>query len=410
MENLKEVADLLYKYLQDDLTSEESTRLLNWVKQSEKNRQFFDSTKNLETLLEFAKVKNENLQHIDVDQAWEHLKSFQRVEKRKSKLMSFYWKRYSVAASIFLGVLTFIYFWLMPSTKKPHQIVKPPKEIGHDVLPATDKAVLTLENGTKIILDSSRQGRLAIDGGASIVKKSNGQLVYEKSSLKNTYAEVTYNTVTIPKGGDVVFVTLSDGTNVWMNAASSIRYPVSFASNERKVEMNGEAYFEVAHDATRPFLVQKGDLKVTVLGTHFNVNTYEDEADVRVTVLEGSVKVAAKEKSVIVKPSEQAITRRQAASVLTINRSPNLEEVMAWKNGKFIFNNTRLETIMRQLSRWYNVTVTYQGDFRSQDISITGRISRYSNVSRVLDLLQTAGMIQYTIDNKNIILKPLTRY
>jgi ferric-dicitrate binding protein FerR (iron transport regulator) len=194
-------------------------------------------------------------------------------------------------------------------------------------------------------------------------------------------------------------MTLSDGSRVWLNAGSSITYPVAFVGNERKVQINGEGYFEVAHNADKPFVVSKGDVSVTVLGTHFNVNAYDDESDVRVTLLEGSVEVKSKVgsgKSKVIKPGEQAkvISNGQ----LTISKDVDLDEVMAWKNQQFIFERLDLASIMRQLSRWYDIEVNYEGKMPSNKFS--GIISRTRNISAVLEMLKGTGDLQFKVDGK----------
>jgi len=416
MENFEELADLLYKHIREDLTAQESVRLQNWVQQSEKNRQFFDKASNSKILLENVSIKRESLQEMDLDKAWQELKNlgWEQPDEPEGRVISFNWRRYAVAASLLIVVLAGAYLWLKPVNKQPAEIATTPKEIKHDVLPDTKNAVLTLADGTTIILDSAQNGMLATQGGMSVVKKDKGQLVYEGNRLATEGSPLAYNTITVPKGSDVVFLTLADGSKVWMNAASSIRYPATFAGNERKVEITGEAYFEVAKSvvasgtkqpgAKQSFIVQKGNMQVEVLGTHFNVNTYEEEGNIKVTLLEGSVKVSqlATHDSRQLKPGQQAII---ADKNISVKQDPNIEEVTAWKNGKFVFDNTGLEQIMRLIERWYDVDISYEGDIKEQDITLTGRISRYSNASKVLELLETTGMIHFTIDGKKIIVK-----
>lgn len=419
MENFEELADLLYKHIREDLTAQESVRLQNWVQQSEKNRQFFDKASNSKILLENVNIKRESLQEMDLDKAWQELKNlgWELPDEPEGRVISFNWRRYAVAASLLIIALAGAYLWLKPVNKKPAEIATTPKEIKNDVLPNTKNAVLTLADGTTIILDSAQNGMLATQGETRVVKKANGQVVYEAGSSPLGEAGVRYNTITVPKGSDVVFITLADGSKVWMNAASSIRYPTTFAGNERKVEITGEAYFEVAKRVTatgakQTFIVQKGNMQVDVLGTHFNVNTYEEEGNIKVTLLEGSVRVrseAGGQKSEVLKPGQQAVvkvspTGGDLEGAIKVKQDANIEEVMAWKNGKFVFDNTSLEMIMRQIERWYDVEVSYEGNIKDQGITLTGRISRYSNASKVLDLLQTAG-IHFMINGKKIIIK-----
>lgn len=436
MENFEEIADLLYKYIREDISTEESVRLQNWVQQSGKNQQFFDKASNTKLLLENVSIKRESLQQVDLDQAWQELKNlgWELPEEPEVKVIPFNWRKYAVAASLLIVVLAGAYLWLKPVNKQPAEIATTPKEIKNDVLPNTKNAVLTLADGTTIILDSAQNGMLATQGGMSVVKKDKGQLVYEGSPLATEGSPLAYNTITVPKGSDVVFITLSDGSKVWMNAASSIRYPTTFTGNVRKVEITGEAYFEVAKSvvasgtkqpgAKQSFIVQKGNMQVEVLGTHFNVNTYEEESNIKVTLIEGLVRVLlrsarndSQKSEVVIKPGQQAVVKVSPTGVrhpeqsegsegaIRVKQDPNIEEVMAWKNGKFVFDNTGLETIMRQIERWYDIEVSYEGNIKGQEITLTGEISRYSNASQVLELLETTRFLQFTVEGRKITVK-----
>jgi ferric-dicitrate binding protein FerR (iron transport regulator) len=193
---------------------------------------------------------------------------------------------------------------------------------------------------------------------------------------------------------------LPDGTKVWLNAASSLKYPAAFAGNERRVELNGEAYFEVSKDPSKPFFVKTASQTVAVLGTHFNINSYTDESATKTTLLEGSVKVTGNNgQSVKIKPGEQAINY---ANAISIKENVDTDEAIAWKNGKFMFKNTDLQTIMRQLSRWYDVDVEYQGKIEQKHYM--GRISRNVPVSQIFEILKTSGL-NFTINGRKIIVK-----
>jgi ferric-dicitrate binding protein FerR (iron transport regulator) len=213
---------------------------------------------------------------------------------------------------------------------------------------------------------------------------------------------VQYNTLTVPRGSKIVELTLTDGTKVVMNAASAITFPTVFAGNERKVAITGEAYFEVAHDKSKPFIVSKGDAQVEVLGTHFNVNAYDDEEAINVTLLEGSVRVTtlSKKQNVILKPGQMA----RITSKLELLPDVNINEVMAWKEGKFRFGEfASIETVMRQLSRWYDVEVQYKGKVSGH---IGGTIERAANISQVLHILEMTGIVKFNIQGRKIIVMP----
>jgi ferric-dicitrate binding protein FerR (iron transport regulator) len=262
--------------------------------------------------------------------------------------------------------------------------------------PGTSKATILLSDGSSVSLDGQTNGILAKQGNVKLLKTADGQISYQGNG--NGYMQ--YNTLFNPRGSRVVTLTLSDGTRVWLNAESSLKYPVAFSSVDRKVEITGEAYFEVAHDASKPFRVVKGNMLVTVLGTHFNVNAYEDEDNIKVTLLEGSVKVSKGSAISFIKPGQQA----KIASDLKIVSDVNIEEVMAWKNGKFQFGEASdIKTIMKEVARWYDLHVEYQGVITDH---IGGTISRDSNVSQVLKKLELTGVVKFRINGNKIIVMP----
>jgi transmembrane sensor len=282
--------------------------------------------------------------------------------------------------------------------------------------PQSNRATITLANGQTVYLDSAGNGSLATQGNVQVVKLADGQIAYKGSAN-----ELVYNTLTNPKGSRVIDMTLSDGSRIWLNAGSSITYPVTFVGNERNVEIKGEVYFEVAHNASKPFRVRHNDMEVKVLGTHFNMNAYEDEPEVKVTLLEGSVKVQqsaigpapkreqlAKDNdyAAVLKPGEQAVlavkSPRHDGHALTIHHSPNLEQVMAWKNGLFSFTGADLSTVMRQLSRWYDIQVKYEGQIPTRKFS--GEITHDLTLSQLMNGLQSLG-IKFKIEGRTMIVQ-----
>ncbi|MGH2565646.1 MAG: FecR family protein, partial [Ginsengibacter sp.] len=257
------------------------------------------------------------------------------------------WLKYVAAAA----VLVFLFggYWLFTGkkvTNGPGQtnIVKIDVEA-----PKVTKATITLASGKQIVLDSAGNGLLAVQKNVQLVKLADGQIAYNGNGTTNTSIE--YNTLSNPRGSKVINLTLSDGSKVWLNAESSLRYPTAFTGAVRKVEITGEAYFEIAHDANKPFKVTRGETEVTVLGTHFNVNAYDDEEALKVTLLEGSVKVSQGNSNQTLSPGEQAQVTSQKQ--IYLDKAPDLDQVMAWKNGLFNFNKTDIGTIMRQVQRWY---------------------------------------------------------
>jgi ferric-dicitrate binding protein FerR (iron transport regulator) len=254
--------------------------------------------------------------------------------------------------------------------------------------------MITLADGSTIYLDSVGGGTLAVQNDVQVMKTAEGKVVYTGATTGN--GEIVYNTLFNPRGSKVIDMQLSDGSHVWLNAGSSIRYPVAFIGKERVVEINGEAYFEVARlersnaknakqaqrtqSENMPFIVKKGDVSVTVLGTHFNVNAYDDEESLKVTLLEGSVAVKRASTMVKLTPGQQAIA---ASGKLQVASSVDVDEVMAWKNGKFVFNKTNVQTTMRQIARWYDVDIEYKDNVKG---FFSGGISRLENASQLLKM------------------------
>lgn len=260
------------------------------------------------------------------------------------------------------------------------------------ITPGSNKAVLVLGDGTQILLDSTGNGNLSSAGNTTIVKV-NGQLSYNNGENP----EAAFNTLVTPKGGQYQVV-LADGTTVWMNAASSLRYPTAFIGAEREVELQGEAYFEVAKNQAKPFKVKVNGMEVQVLGTHFNIMAYQNEAVVKTTLLEGAVNVKEGGNAVLLKPGQQAL-RTQNAPIKVIS-DVDTEEAVAWKNGYFKFNSDGLDVVLRQIERWYDVTVSNEGPRSGRKFS--GKISRTSDIKDVLKVLELSK-VTYRIEGKKIV-------
>jgi transmembrane sensor len=306
--------------------------------------------------------------------------------------------KYGAAAAILLGVCVGGY-WLLLNKSQLAVMQVQAGRFKNDVQPGGNKATLTLSSGSVIDLDSARHGALATQGSSQVIKLNDSVLTYA-SGTKSAEA-VAYNTLATPKGGQYLLV-LPDGTKVWLNAASSITYPTAFAGQERKVAITGEAYFEVAKNEKLPFIVQKGEMTMQVLGTHFNVNTYEDEDAMKTTLLEGSVKILRGSNSSVLRPGQQAILGNNNGQIQVINDA-NIEEVMAWKNGLFHFNNSSLQDVMRQIARWYDVEIEYKGAIPTRQFG--GEISRNSNASEVLKILELSK-VHFQIDGRKIVVMP----
>jgi len=291
-------------------------------------------------------------------------------------------KRLSVAASVLL-IISISYFSLRPavspvSIEKNIEITK-----DFDVKPGGQKAILTLSDGSQIILDSAANGLLTQQGASAVIKLTNGQLQY--SSSKIATAEVLYNTMSTPVGGQYQ-LQLPDGSKVWLNAASSIRYPTAFSEQVRRVEITGEAYFEIARNKNMPFVVQfNNGTEVRVLGTHFNIKAYSDEPEIKTTLLEGSISITHGQKNILLSSGNQAQIDKKGDIKLVMNS--DTEEAVAWKNGSFQFNSADLESVMRQTARWYNLEVEYKGN-PSKENRFTGKIPMSVNLSRLLKWME----------------------
>jgi len=310
------------------------------------------------------------------------------------------WQRVAVAASILIALGTGAYF-LFVRTTAPEITTALGNKTKNDVAPGGNKAVLTLANGATIILDSAANGELARQGNVKVLKTNNGQLAYNSDHEKP--AKVLYNTLATPRGGQYQLV-LPDGSKVWLNAASSIRYPTAFTGSNRQVEVTGEAYFEIARDAAKPFIVRLGSPEgdrgeVKVLGTQFNVNAYDDEPLVRTTLIHGAVQVKKDAASIVLKPGQQS--QLSGAGGLRVVNDADLEETLAWKNGRLLFRHAGMEAIMRQAARWYDVDVQFKD--KVEEETYTASVPRNVPVSQLLQALQETSGLHFTIEGKKII-------
>ena len=299
----------------------------------------------------------------------------------------------SIAAALLValaGTLTYIYINRDPG--KPQEVISAliPEQ---DIEPGGNYATLTLGDGSRVVLDSSMDGVVAQQGNTKVLKLSNGEVKYEHS--KNA-GRIFYNTMSTPAGGQYHLV-LPDGTGVWLNAASSITYPTAFSGRERNVSITGEVYFEVTKNTAMPFKVKTGEQMVEVLGTHFNVNAYNNETAVKTTLAEGKVKVTDKDKTMFLQPGQQAQNNRNGR--LSLVEHPDLEETLAWKDGLFRFNGTDIETIMRQVARWYNVEIIYKDKISEEFVA---EIPRSVKVSKLLELLELTKQVHFMIDKSTI--------
>lgn len=300
----------------------------------------------------------------------------------------------SLAAAVVAGMIATGIYMFQPGKQAAPVAATRQKPL----LPGSDKAMLTLADGTVIPLDSANNGALAQQGSTQITNR-NGALSYNNAG--NQTGEVMYNTVKTPHGGQYQ-LTLADGSRVWLNAASSIRFPTAFTGRERVVEITGEAYFEVAQQAEMPFRVKVNDVQVNVLGTSFNIMAYSDEQAIKTTLVDGAVQLTHGNSTSVLKPGLQATL--SAKDDHFVIAAADMEQTLAWKEGKFRFRNTNIRTIMRQLSRWYDIDVSYQGDV--SDIDLTGVISRREEAGKLLKALEATQRVQFEVNGNNVTVRP----
>ncbi|HEY0174833.1 MAG TPA: FecR domain-containing protein [Pedobacter sp.] len=302
------------------------------------------------------------------------------------------WPRIAVAASVLFCLA--IGGYLLLSKDTPNQNLELSKY--KYITPGGYKATLTLASGRQIVLTGAKNGELAVQGHTAIHKIAEGQINYAAGTVNENTALI-YNTVTTPRGGQYRVV-LPDGSRVWLNAASSISFPTAFIASDRSVTITGEAYFEVTPNKHKPFRVSAGGQTVEVLGTHFNINAYTDEQDIHTTLLEGSVKLTQGNNQVLIRPGQEALLARHTNN-FTVKQA-DLEKAVAWTNGNFVFTHDNIRSIMRQISRWYDVDVFYQGKTAHKDF--VGSVSRFDNVAKVLNTLQLTGTVLFKVEGRRI--------
>lgn len=391
---------LIERFTKNTCTKEEFDQLLKWVEQDHNNE---DLTEELRK--HWGNAENESKSSsIDWEKKFSTLLDEPRLEApvipfynnhRKIRLM-----KWAAVASILLLISVGGYFGFYSRNNAPVEISKTTNkhiQPGKDVAPGGNKAILTLVDGSVIDLDSAQNGTLATQGNIKVIKGEDGQLLYYVDQ-ENSNA-VGYNTISTPRGGKYEIV-LSDGTKVWLNAASSLKFPASFKGKIREVVLTGEGYFEVAKNAMMPFQVKVDHMTVEVLGTHFNVNAYSEEPDIETTLLEGSIKIKKAGKVQILSPGEQA---KFTSSGIFLNKNADLQQVMAWKEGFFLFDNTDIYTLMRQVARWYDVEVNFEGEIAGE--GFTGKISRNVPLSKFLKVLEL-NEVHIKTEGKKITIKP----
>ncbi|WP_126249015.1 FecR family protein [Chitinophaga rhizosphaerae] len=381
-------SNLLKRYLNEELSQEEASRLLDSLGDPDMRRQWEQAVggmlRDKSAHGQADPARMDAIRHRILSGAGKPVRQPAIVRKMRPV-----W-----AAAAVLAIAAVAFFWMRTSGPKP---LVAAAEAQLQVVPGGNKAVLYLAGGQAITLDTAGNGAIASQGDVQVIKLDSGQLAYQGAGAQG---EVAYNTLATPRGGQFRII-LPDGSSVWLNAASSLRFPTAFNGKERVVELRGEAYFEIAKNVQQPFRVQVKDMTVQVLGTHFNVMAYEDEATVRTTLLEGAVKVGQGGHSLDMRPGQQ-VTAHPAGN-MSIQDGVDVEEAVAWKNGYFHFNHESLPGVMRQVGRWYDAEISYEGAVPDREFG--GKIARSSSVKDVLKILELSG-IRFRIEGKKIIVIP----
>lgn len=381
----------LRQYMRGELSEEDARAFLSYLK-SGADRVL------IQELIQEAlddPVDQELLRNTDLllvlDNTWEQL--HHRINKPKMRTLTF-WKNAGAVAAAVAGILILSWWFVDRADNVPMQA-----SIEESILPGKQSATLMLSDGQQIQLQGASNGPIADEMGIRISKSSDGQLIYEIG--QNSEAVTGHHVLSTTKG-ETYRIKLPDGTQVWLNAASALKYPASFAlQGTREVELTGEAYFEVAKDAKRPFVVRSAGQHIQVLGTHFNVNSYTDEPSVRTTLVEGLVEVTSASQKLQLHPGQQSsLTSNGRLKLQTVDTAP----IIAWTNHEFMFDGDDIESVMRKIARWYNIEVIFEGKKTTEKFG--GGISRFDDVKQVLSLLEKTGGVHFRIDGKTLYVLP----
>ena len=400
--NQNKLNELLTLFADGKISRDEFELLFDYLRSENEDEQFHYSMdqelKKMKTCSSLSKDEKDNI----FDSILNDERVYQKSDSGKFILSnSRAWYQIGVAASLLVILSIGLYFYSNRTFDDQKTIAK--SEIIQQkviIQPGGDKAVLTLSDGSKIILEDAKKGLLANQAGVSIQKTADGELLY--SFAKNMRripeanpSEVIYNKIETPFGGKYQ-INLPDGSKVWLNSASSLRFPAFFSGKTREVELNGEAFFDVAKNPDMPFKVITKDQIVEVLGTQFNINSYADEESFKTTLIEGSVKVIYKDRVILLNPGQQFQPSLKSSKVI----EADTEEVTAWKDGYFLFKDEDIQSIMRKISRWYNVDVSYSGEI--PDVGFGGNISRSKGIDEVLNVLQLTDAVHFKVEGRRI--------
>lgn len=389
LNNKEIIQDLFGKIISDQCTDEEAARFFELVRELPEDDVLITELESRWNNLAVDKSLDESLGRTIherlIHQIRENTNPISQQPVRRIHFLRTAWFRYAAMLLVMIGVGA--YFWNTRQSEKPGTKQPVTVALKNNVPPGSNKAILTLSDGSKIILDSAANGQLAQQGASTIKKNMDGQIVYVTEESKSSQPPVL-NTMSTPRGGQYQ-LTLPDGSRVWLNAESSITYPAVFSGTIREVSIIGEVYIEVAENAALPFKVKVGEGTIEVLGTHFNINAYKDEPVIKTTLLEGAVKVVKGNNRQILKPGQQAQFNNESNAINLVNNA-DADEVIAWKNGTFDFRDQDIETVMRQIGRWYNMDIVYEG--KKPNVRILSMLNRNTDLTTVLKSLELIGL------------------
>ncbi len=388
------IADLLDKYVSKSISEEEFKALFSYIEDPAYREEVLNYLKGADKI----QLPDAEAHHIDWDLMYQQVIHTPAEKMGGRSFLSPFFRSYLAIAAV--SVLTFLGITFFFIRHQEHPVAQEMAAVVFkDLRPGTDKAFLKLDDGTEIVLDNEHEGTLAYQG-ATAVQTANGRVIYQ-STGKASSTEVLYNSIHTPRGGQYRLI-LPDKSEIWLNAESSIRFPTLFTGKEREVEVTGEVYFEVASDKSKPFKVRTGNALIEVLGTHFNVMSYTNEANHTVTLVEGSVKISNGGAAQVLTPGQQAVFQPNSSHITL--RTVDVDQAVDWKNGLFIFEDASVPEVMRRIERWYDVDVVYNQQNIPKD-KFTGVIRRNTNVSKLLGLLQQAGGVSFEIRDKMIEVK-----
>lgn len=390
------IKDLFLKYINGQCSREEVDEVFSHIESGTRQAEWDSAIEeDLEHVL--ASDRQSNLTSSEVNRIYEAVESrlsSPGVSSSRQRTLRLWWP-VAIAATILI-VMSAGYLLFNRKDSTQSLAVKPTV-----VHPGGNKAFLTLSNGKKISLTDAANGSIAAQAGLKIIKTADGQIIYTSDNSSAGSGSLQYNTIETPRGGQYQ-VRLPDGTSVWLNAASKLVYPVNFhGSKERRIQLDGEAYFEVAKDKTRPFIVKTGKQEVTVLGTHFNINGYKDEPIISTTLMEGSIKTSntSSGNSRILSPGQQSTVFSGDGAIDV--RNVNTENIISWKNGYFIFDNQDITSIMKVIGRWYDVNIDYQSINKEEKFG--GTFSRSSDLDDILKVLKILGNVDFKVEGRTIV-------